>query len=258
MKLIEAVAAAFSVFSRIPVPRALLERVDWDGGSALAGFPAVGVIQGLAMAAWTMLAGALGVPLLVEGAVLTVMPLVVNGGIHLDGLCDTADALASYADRTHRLEIMKDPRAGAFGVMAVGCYLLLFFSLAASWRPGVLQAAALVPLFAFSRALSGVAVARWPKARPEGMAASLAGGADAAAPVRRVLTVQAVVFAVLLIGVGGWVGAVAVAVGLVGFAWYRHMAFGLFGGVTGDLAGWFVQWDELAMVAVIVLLGGIS
>ena len=38
-------------------------------------------------------------------------------------------------------------------------------------------------------------------------------------------------------------------------AWYRHVALSRFGGVTGDLAGWFLQWAELAMLAMLVAGG---
>ena len=44
---------------------------------------------------------------------------VLTGGIHLDGWMDASDAFFSYRDRQKRLEIMKDPRVGAFGVLSV-------------------------------------------------------------------------------------------------------------------------------------------
>lgn len=44
------------------------------------------------------------------------MPLLVTGGIHIDGFSDTMDALSSHAERQKKLEIMDDPHIGAFGV----------------------------------------------------------------------------------------------------------------------------------------------
>ena len=51
------------------------------------------------------------------------------------------------------------------------------------------------------------------------------------------------------------VGALMAVAGLLALAWYRHVALARFGGVTGDLAGWFLQWAELAMLAVLVAGG---
>ena len=44
---------------------------------------------------------------------------MITGGIHLDGWMDSSDAFFSYRDIAKRLEIMKDPRMGAFGVLSV-------------------------------------------------------------------------------------------------------------------------------------------
>ena len=153
----DAVIAAFATFSRIRVPARLLDAVDWRGGAALAGFPLVGVVEGLAMLAWTLAASWLCLPAPIAAAVFTCLPVLVNGGIHLDGLCDVADAVCSHADRDRKLQILKDPRAGAFGVMALACYLLLFYSLAAGAGPMrlVRTSIALPAALAFSRCLSG-------------------------------------------------------------------------------------------------------
>ena len=131
----DAVVASFATFSRIRVPARLLDAVDWRDGAALAGFPLVGVVEGLAMLAWALAASWLCLPTPIAAAVFTCLPVLVNGGIHLDGLCDVADAVCSHADRDRKLQILKDPRAGAFGVMALACYLLLFYSLAAGADP---------------------------------------------------------------------------------------------------------------------------
>lgn len=81
------------------------------------------------MTAWGHVANLLGVPATIVAAVLVALPVAVTGGIHLDGLCDTSDALASWTPRERKLEIMHDPRAGAFGVIGVVMYLILQFSL---------------------------------------------------------------------------------------------------------------------------------
>ena len=106
---------AFAMFSKIPMPRA-----DWTKGNMkymFCFFPFIGtVIGGL-----TMLVAYLGLrfgyqPGFVT-AVLVLVPVFVTGGIHVDGLLDTSDALSSWQERSRRLEILKDSHAGAFAVI---------------------------------------------------------------------------------------------------------------------------------------------
>lgn len=104
-------------------------------------------------------------------------------------------------------------------------------------------------VFFLSRALSGISVSTFRMAKKDGM---LKTSEQTAAKriVRRCLLVEAavcVLFMVRLCPVGG--GLMALAVGLV-FVWYRRMSYRTFGGITGDLAGWFVTVAELmAMIA---------
>lgn len=246
----EAIGVAFGMFSRIPVPAQAFSKNGM--ASALAAFPLVGLVQGLLVVAWGVLARWLELPAVLTAGVLCVIPVLVNGGIHLDGLCDTADALASYAPREKRLEILKDPRAGAFGVIAVCVYFVLQFSLYASAVLDVRALAAVGASMVLSRALSGLAVELLPNARVDGMVAGLSP-AKRRVGVAAPLTAFGVAAAGAMIACSGVVGACAVVVALGVLAWYRHMALAKFGGVTGDLAGWFLQWVELAMLAVVVL-----
>ncbi len=64
---------------------------------------------------------------------LWLLLILLSGGIHLDGLMDTSDAYFSYKDVDKRLEIMKDPRAGAFGVLAITVFLTGRFVIFMSW-----------------------------------------------------------------------------------------------------------------------------
>lgn len=253
MKWLLSIAVAFGMYSRIPVPA-----VAWREDSmryALCAFPLVGLAQGLVCTAWSALCLAAGMPPLLCAAGLVAIPLAVNGGIHLDGLADASDALASHASRERMLEIMKDSHMGAFGAIALCAHMVLLFAVLASWE---LDAAAIwcFPcVFVLSRALSGWAVAFWPQARREGMARSFSDGAS-----RRAVGVSSALFAFAsaagLAAAGGGPGACAVVAAAAMAAWYRHVALSRFGGVTGDAAGWFLQWAELACFAVLAI-GGI-
>ncbi len=96
-----------------------------DLAASLLYFPAVGLLLGLLL----MLAGHiliyLGLQAWVVGIVLVFLLIVATGGIHLDGLADTVDALAGGRDREHMLQIMRDPHVGVMGVLSLIIVVLL-------------------------------------------------------------------------------------------------------------------------------------
>ena len=246
MDLFGSFVIACSMYSRIPMPQ-----VDWTENRmkyAMCFFPLIGVVMGAAL--WlTALIGE-HVHTLEEGSLLwavmgTILPLLITGGIHLDGYADTCDALASYGDREKKLEILKDPHCGAFAVIRLCSYFAAYLCLTAcvqfTPRVGALWTLALV----LERAFSGLAVAAFPMAKNTGLAHTFASAADRTA-VRNVLAVLAILLCGALLALGG--GALA-AVAILLFLWYHHVAVQQLGGITGDLAGWFLQKTELWMLA---------
>ena len=233
MWILETAAVALGLYSALPVPQ-----FEWTRRNmryALAAFPLVGVLLALACWAWSALCAFLSLPALLRGAVLCVLPALVSGGIHLDGYCDTADALASHASPERMREILHDPHCGAFAVtrLCLG--------------------------FVLSRALSGAALTLLPIAPGSGLARSFADAADKS----RVRGILAVTAALCLLGTalaGGWKTLAAVcAVTLPIALHFRQTARKRFGGVSGDLAGWFLVklefWLLAALTAVQILEG---
>ena len=112
---------AFAMYSKIPMPPA-----DWEKENmkyALCFFPWVGLAVGAVSAVLFWLLQQIGAGSMLRAAVLTAVPVLVTGGIHLDGYLDTMDALSSWREKQRRLEILKDPHAGAFDYygMSVFC-----------------------------------------------------------------------------------------------------------------------------------------
>ena len=239
MIVLQTIAVAFAMFSAIPVPQ-----FDWNEKNmryAMCAFPLIGAVCG---ALWC-LCGALPLPALVRAGGFCLLPVWVTGGIHLDGYADTCDALSSYGDREKKLSILKDPHCGAFAVIRLCSYFLAYFALctAVQFTPriGLCWTLALV----LERALSGLAIASFPLARSTGLAHTFASAADRKA-VRSVLLVLAGLLCAALVLLGG--GALVLAALLV-FWRYRVVSDRQFGGITGDLAGWFLQKAELWMLA---------
>lgn len=190
MQALRSLVLAFSSFSRIPMP--CVEATEQDRRYILCFFPLVGAAVALVMALWLWMCDALRVGALLRGAIGAALPLLVTGGIHMDGFMDTSDALATWQSKERRLEILKDSHVGAFAAMRA------------------------------VEASSALYVAAC-----------------------------AVVWAIC----GGWICVLCAATAALCTIAYRRMAYAKFGGVTGDLAGWFLQVTELCCVAAVVLGG---
>ena len=249
MWLLNAMIIAIAMYSKIPMPR-----VDWNEKNmryAMCFFPLVGVIIGvLEIVAGNLITVWKGEGTFFYAVVLTLIPVFITGGIHLDGFADTMDAKSSYGDREKKLEILKDPHTGAFAIISLCCYFLLCVGIFSEMRIERLFAAALV--FVFSRSLSGISVVTFPAAKNSGLLRTFQDGAQKR-NVRIVL-----IFWLLAAGVGfyltaGLCGGAAAAVGLAVFFYYYQFSRKQFGGITGDLAGYFLQLCELFMLAVLAL-----
>ena len=201
---------------------------------------------------WFALCGKIGIGAFLRGAAAALIPLLISGGIHMDGFMDTTDALASWQPKEKRLEILKDSHTGAFAVMGCAGMLLLSAALYAEADPA--KAPLLICVFVLSRALSAWTLVTMKGARPQGMLGDFSRAAQ-----KRAVTVSGSIYTVLCLAVwailGGWIAAMCAAAAVLCVLAYRRMAYRQFGGVTGDLAGWFLQVTELALTAVIVIGG---
>ena len=232
---------AFGLMTTLPVK--LPE--DWsagDSGCASVWYPFVGLVIGaLTWLVWK--GGIFAFPPLIGGAITLIVWVALTGGLHLDGLADCCDGLLASTSVERRLEIMKDPHMGAFGV--IGLILILF-----------LKAAALASLTSATSfgILLAASCARWcillagmlPLARPSGM------GADFALGFRPSFVLWG---AVLPLGVAillGVRGLVSILVGLGAITLVLRLAKSRIGGVTGDVFGMLVEIVEVVVLLVFV------
>lgn len=241
---------AFSLYSRIPVPQA-----KWNEKNmryCICFLPLVGAVIGAVQAAAFLLLSRLSCGAAFRGALLTALPVFLSGGIHLDGFLDTCDAIHSWKEPEERLRILKDPHAGAFAVLGGILYFLLDFAVWTEAGQGEIPVLCLC--FVLSRALSAWTALVFPKARKDGMLrqeTDPAGrGAAAAAGLVCLLTGAAMLFPAPVQGLAAVLAALAVTL------YYRHMSQKLFGGITGDLSGWFTQVSELAMAIAVIICAG--
>ena len=248
MTLFRSIAMAFACFSSIPMPH-----VPWTKSNMrylMAAFPLVGVAIGGACLLWFALCGKLGAGSVMRGAGLALLPLAVSGGIHMDGFADVVDAQASHAEPAEKRRILKDPHVGAFAVMGICGYMILYFAFACELDERSALLVACIPVA--SRGLAGLAALCWPASGKSGMLASMRETARMGV-VRAALALQlALAFAAMLC-CAPVVGAAAIVAAGLAFAWAWRFSNRQFGGLSGDLVGFCLQVLELAMIVAIVM-----
>ena len=248
MSIINSFFIALSMYSRIPVPR-----VDWKKENmryAMCFFPMIGVAIGAVMylAGWLLDKTAVGG--LFRGVVFTLIPIIITGGIHMDGFMDTMDALGSWGDREKKLEILKDSHAGAFAIIVCCGYFLAAFGI---WtEAGAEDIGVLAVGFILSRALNGFGICTFPCAKNSGLAATFAQAADRKR-CQIVLVIEILLCIAGMLLIDPLRGTTAAVAAVVVCLCCRRMAIKTFGGITGDIQGFFLQICELAMAYVVIL-----
>jgi len=211
-----------------------------DSGERLgrAYFPLVGAIVGLVAGCVFILVSALTSPFIAAVASVATIA-VLTGGLHLDGLADSADGLFGGDTRDRRLEIMRDPRIGSFGAIALTLVLLGDVAALSAMTPAR-ALAGLIAGGALSRFGMLAVVAALPHAREDGLGTAAAGG-------HRVLDLVVgglvTVIACALDFRRSLVAALLVAVVTVLVA---GLAMRRVGGATGDVYGACAEMGQLA------------
>lgn len=231
-----------------------MPQIEWKEENrryALCFLPLIGAVIGGLILLWRYICVKLGIGSLLFGAVSAVIPIIITGGIHLDGFCDVSDAKASCASKERALEIMSDSHIGAFASISLGVYLLLdtaFFSEINNFRALIIAAFS----FVISRALSSLAAVTFRCAKKEGALQSFARPAHKNATIAALTVILMLGFAAMIYiypaaGAAGAVGAAGT------FLYYKRFSYKRFDGITGDLAGYFLQICELSSLVCIVM-----
>jgi adenosylcobinamide-GDP ribazoletransferase len=219
-----------------------------DLGRAALWFPLVGLGLGAILASAFYGLSFLFQPLLVSALVVALWA-TLTGGLHLDGLADCCDGLFATATPERRLEIMRDPRLGSFGVIG----LVLFFILKVlALTFATLDAPAThVLLMLFAPALARwliLPVALQPQARAGGL------GADFASGLKPIILVLSALVPLALIIIGGPRFIIAALVACLSTGVIILIARSRLGGVTGDVFGLTVELAELAILLVFAVI----
>lgn len=241
--------ASVAFYTSIPVP--YIDALDFRGVARLA--PVVGLIIGLILGVLDAVLNYLGMPILTRSAMVVAVWIAITGGLHLDGVMDTADGLA-VGNPERRLEVMADSATGAFGAMAAIALVLLKTAALTDIkenRPLVLMAAC-----GWGRWGQVLAIARYPYLKPTGKGAfhkaAIRSYKDllpglllliGLSGIQILLDIQRLFFALLMVLAGS---AIATFTG----AWFNHKL----GGHTGDTYGAVVEWTEAIFLCILTTL----
>jgi adenosylcobinamide-GDP ribazoletransferase len=245
--MIRAFALALQLLTRLPVPSSSLPPRPEELGLSVLFFPVVGLIigallAGLHTALWLIDPGVLAALVLATWVLLT-------GGLHLDGLADTADAwIGGQGNRDRTLAIMKDPRSGPIAIVAIVLVLLAKFAALQALLAGDARATLLLaPVL--GRTVIVLLLITTPYVRPDGLGAPYANYLPRLSCGLLMLLIAAVTVALL----GGLGGALLGGLG-VGFFGLRYWLLARLGGATGDTLGAACELAETVALLMPVLL----
>ncbi|WP_085991584.1 adenosylcobinamide-GDP ribazoletransferase [Oceanobacillus senegalensis] len=257
MKFLKGFLINVQFFTSIPIRLSLpMDKVHIE--KSILSFPLFGLFQGIlysllfyALYEWTPFSMA------AVAFLVWLWMIILTGGIHLDGWMDTNDAFFSFQEQDKRLEIMKDPRMGAFGVISIIILLSsrLFFLYEITTFICSLSYFLILFIPFLSKNVMGIVLLTIPTAKEEGMAAFFK---NAARP--KILWIYPI-YIIILIGVMGSINGnliyilLMLAITAMGcYLFIRCKVIKWFGGVTGDVLGATVEGTELILWMMVWLL----
>ncbi|MFZ4789699.1 MAG: adenosylcobinamide-GDP ribazoletransferase [Candidatus Competibacteraceae bacterium] len=242
--MIRAFSLALQLLTRLPVPSFSTPPQPQELGQSVLFFPVVGLLIGGLLVGVNFALREIN-PGVAAALVLTVWVLI-TGGLHLDGLADTADAwIGGQGNRDRTLAIMKDPRSGPIALAIVALVLINKFAALQALLTGNASAALLLaPML--GRAIIVLLLLTTPYVRPAGLGAPYADYLP-----RRRCGLLIALMAMAMVAIAGWIGT-GVLIGLgIGVFGLRQALMQRLGGITGDTLG---AACELAETLALVML----
>ena len=248
-KLLKAFCMSFSMFCAIPTPFVHVWE-DSVRSLMIVMFPFVGTVIGAIWALVGFLLNKLNCPAIFTAAILTVVPYILTGGIHLDGFMDCCDAIFSRRPLEKRREILKDSHVGSFAVIHLAVLFLISFGAFAS-ADGSENLWLLILICTVSRAASAIGVSTL---RPMGHS-EYAGSFQQGISKGNIISLASVLVLAIAISfvVGGFVGLGASLAAALGYALFTAYAFKNLDGFSGDVTGFGHTLGELCGVIVLML-----
>ena len=239
-------AAAFVLLTRIPLRWDRSSDGSPDFNRAVWAFPVVGAFVAIVAAVTFALATSFGLPGLVAGALAIVAMVLLTGAFHEDGLADVADGFGGGKSLPRKLEIMRDSRVGAYGVIAIALAMILRVGGLSVLAVGE-AASALIVAAMLSRLMMVYIMRYMPPARKDGLAH------DTGKPeMPQLLTGTVLTFVVCLFLLGPSTTVACFIVTFVACVAIGGLAMHQINGFSGDVLGASQQITEIAVLLFLV------
>ena len=252
---VESFLIALSMYSTIPV-----KCLDWNKNNlrhAMIFFPLIGLICGFGIGFIWYIFKILQASHFLFAVFALLITVIITGGIHLDGFCDTADALFSRRSQEEKLKILKDAHCGAFAVVSIILIILLqvadFSEIFLKFDINFLGI--ITGGYMLSRCLSAISVMTFPCAKTSSLAKTFSEYAGSGS--KKILIAEFILIGFILIYFYHKLAMLLISSAILVFIYYYQMQKKQFGGMTGDLAGFFLVLCETVWLSEIALLGGI-
>lgn len=229
------------------IPVKIKEMSSGKLAGAMMYFPFVGLLIGWILLLASYCFGAVGLPSLTANIILVVVLIIITGGMHLDGLSDTADAFLSGKPKDKMLEIMRDPHVGVMGVLSVICVILLKIGLLAMLGPQA-KITGLLLMCLLSRWSAMLAMFLFPYARKDGKAKAFIQGMTPGIFILSLISVSVFSFAI-------WqFRGLAVLLIVTGSVYlFGRLCERKIGGITGDTLGAGIELAEIVTLSVVCI-----
>ncbi len=218
------------------------------------GFPLAGAVIGALSGLVLMSALSLGLSALVAASLAVLAAAAVTGGLHEDGLADVADGFGGGSSLQHKLDIMRDSRIGAFGVLALIFAVLLKVATLASLASALGSIwqgpAILIATGAVSRSVMAHMMHSVPAARSDGRAAE-AGKPSRHSIYQTLGAAAAIGVPVLWLSCGPAAALMAILTAVGAYVTVKRITIRQIGGQTGDVLGASQLLAEIAMLTVL-------
>lgn len=223
-------------------------------GKSIKYFPMVGLIIGSFLYIFTKLVQIYGISNFLVALFIILLEIKLVGIIHLDGLSDSFDALFSYRDRDKMLEIMKDSRVGANGVIVLVLYFLAkTIFLYEILNGGDIRFILIYPIIA--RLSTSLNAGFGEYARNKGMSTGIIGMNTKGDGIFATILTLIIIIGIYNIGYLGqfsYNGIISLIVGIIFIFYFRNIVYKKIDGITGDTMG-----ASLELVSLLVLMLGV-
>ena len=249
-RYIKGLYMSFSMFCAVPLPLKI-----WDEKSmnlVLPCFPLVGGFIGLLWWGIFKIFASSGIHIMLASALLTLVPFILSGFLHLDGFMDTSDAVLSRRPIEDKLRILKDPHPGSFAVIMLAALFVLQFAamFIITEKNNAPELLIIIPII--SRCCSAMSVCCLKTMDQSGLAKTFRQNTGARHKIFLVfIAAAAAALSYLFCGIAGFAVSAALIAGFTGALTYTYKDLK---GVSGDLAGHALVTGELCALVVMAII----